>query len=101
MTICYNAECPVRPSDGECGCTQLCDRFMSHGAKVITSDKTEVVYDVPETSNKTTPLNGGCITGKSPSGHCGSAAFCPGPHRCCASCKEDCNIRCGFLEQGV
>lgn len=97
MALCFNHECPVRPRSGECGCTQMCDRYMSHNAVITTSNKTETVCDAPETSNRTTPLNGGCITGKSPTGHCGAAAFCPENYRCCASCKEDCNIRCGYI----
>lgn len=62
MAMCFNHECSVRPKDGECGCTQMCDRFMSHDAVIITSNKTAAVCDVPETSDRTTSLNGGCIT---------------------------------------
>lgn len=40
-------------------------------------------------------INNNCITGLSPTGHCGSAAYCPEEHKCCAACKLDCNIRCG------
>ena len=42
-------------------------------------------------------MNNECITGLSPRGHCGSAAYCPEPYDCCAKCKKDCNIRCGHL----
>ena len=42
-------------------------------------------------------MNDKCITGLSPLGHCGAAACCPEPYDCCAKCKEDCNIRCGYL----
>ena len=40
-----------------------------------------------------------CVTGMNPYGHCGSAACCPEPYRCCAACHEDCNIRCGYTEK--
>lgn len=40
-----------------------------------------------------------CVTGRNPYGHCGSAACCPEPVRCCAGCPEDCNIRCGWIEK--
>ena len=40
-----------------------------------------------------------CITGKSSSGFCGAAAYCDEPAQCCAACKKDCNIRCGWLEE--
>lgn len=40
-----------------------------------------------------------CITGKSSSGFCGAAAYCNEPVQCCAACKKDCNIRCGWLEE--
>lgn len=40
-----------------------------------------------------------CITGKSSSGFCEAAAYCDEPVQCCAACKKDCNIRCGWLEE--
>ncbi len=40
-----------------------------------------------------------CITGKSQSGICGAAAYCDMAHKCCAQCPDDCNIRCGWLEE--
>ena len=43
-------------------------------------------------------MNNSCITGLSPSGHCGGAACCSTPYKCCAACPEDCNSRCGWLE---
>lgn len=45
--------------------------------------------------SRTTPL---CITGKSKSGQCGHAAFCDTGRVCCAGCKRDCNMRCGWLD---
>lgn len=39
-----------------------------------------------------------CVTGKSGNGHCGAAAYCPEPYKCCAECPESCNIRCGWID---
>lgn len=43
------------------------------------------------------PLNDSCITGMSPSGHCGSAAYCDNDATCCLQCDDDCSIRCGWI----
>lgn len=40
-----------------------------------------------------------CITGKSNSGICGAAAYCDTEYKCCAQCPDDCNGRCGWLEE--
>ena len=40
-----------------------------------------------------------CITGKSKSGLCGAAAYCNKGVSCCLECAEDCNGRCGWLEE--
>lgn len=43
-------------------------------------------------------MNENCITGASQTGHCGTAYYCPEPYDCCAAClKDDCNIRCGWI----
>ena len=43
-----------------------------------------------------------CGTGYSPSGHCGAAFYCEEPYHCCAACRQNCNMRCGWLpERGV
>ena len=39
------------------------------------------------------------ITGKSKSGICGAAAYCGTEYNCCAQCPDDCNSRCGWLEE--
>lgn len=50
-------------------------------------------------TGKTAPaLNVSCITGMSPSGHCGAAACCANECTCCLQCSEDCNMRCGFID---
>ena len=43
-------------------------------------------------------LNNSCITGMNPSGHCGAAACCSNECTCCLQCSEDCNMRCGFID---
>ena len=44
-----------------------------------------------------TPPKDACITGWSGSGRCGAAYYC-GKQDCCVFCKEDCNIRCGWID---
>lgn len=44
-------------------------------------------------------LNNSCKTGMSPTGHCGAAACCSEDVDCCLNCGEDCNSRCGYLEE--
>ena len=46
-------------------------------------------------------MNNDCITGFSPSGHCGGAACCSEPYACCADCPEPCNSRCGWIEEAM
>ncbi len=43
--------------------------------------------------------NGSCITGLSPSGHCGAAHYCDQPYDCCQDCPEYCNVRCGWIKE--
>ncbi len=43
-------------------------------------------------------MNESCITGASPTLHCGAAACCAAPYDCCATCPLDCNSRCGWLD---
>lgn len=43
--------------------------------------------------------NGACITGLSPTGHCGAAACCSTEYACCSQCPEPCNCKCGFLDE--
>lgn len=40
-----------------------------------------------------------CITGKSKSGICGTAAYCSTDYNCCAECDQSCNSRCGWLDE--
>ena len=61
-----------------------------------------VSIDVPEKPKKKDnemPGPAKCITGKSKSGICGAAAYCDTEYKCCAQCPDDCNSRCGWLEE--
>lgn len=61
-----------------------------------------VPVDTPEkTKKKDNEVSGPtkCITGKSKSGICGAAAYCDTEYKCCAQCTDDCNGRCGWLEE--
>lgn len=53
-----------------------------------------------EAAPKKTPIERGCITGKNPNGTC-SCCGNGGTVDCCAQCKEDCNIRCGWLDEDI
>lgn len=57
------------------------------------------LFDLTQPEESKNPLNGKCITGKSPSGHCGAAAYCSEPYDCCAACPDPCNSRCGWLDE--
>lgn len=61
-----------------------------------------VSVDIPEKPKKKDDEVSGptkCITGKSKSGICGAAAYCDTEYKCCAQCPDDCNSRCGWLEE--
>ena len=60
-----------------------------------------VSIDAPEKPKKKDnemPGPAKCITGKSESGICG-AAYCDTEYKCCAQCPDNCNSRCGWLEE--
>ena len=54
-----------------------------------------VVEEEPE-NNMPGPAK--CITGQSGSGQCGAAAYCDKGYNCCSQCPDDCNGRCGWIE---
>lgn len=61
-----------------------------------------VSVDIPEKPKKKDNEVSGpakCSTGKSKSGICGAAAYCDTEYKCCAQCPDDCNSRCGWLEE--
>lgn len=47
---------------------------------------------------KVKPYQRGCVTGKNPNGTCACCGN-EGTVECCASCLEDCNSRCGWLDE--
>lgn len=55
--------------------------------------------DAPEKKENEMPGPAKCITGKSGLGICGAAAYCDTEFKCCAQCPDDCNSRCGWLEE--
>lgn len=57
--------------------------------------------DVSNLTPKKFPLNEGCITGMSPTGHCGAAACCDEPFTCCLQCPYPCNSQCGWSNADV
>ena len=57
------------------------------------------LFDMTQPEEPKGALNGKCITGKSPTGHCGAAAYCSEPYDCCAACPDPCNLRCGWLDE--
>lgn len=74
--------------------------WESHG-EPFDFDDVQIVnwIPMPKLPEKPKPAtNDSCITGMSPSGHCGAAAFCPSECTCCLQCSEDCNMRCGFID---
>lgn len=71
-------------------------QWLLCGLPIDDADFTVVCWtEYPELPKS--PLNSACITGMSPSGHCGSAAYCDNDATCCLQCDEDCNIRCGWI----
>ena len=58
-----------------------------------------VSVDIPEKPKKKELGPAKCITGKSKSGICGAATYCDTEYKCCAQCPDDCNGRCGWLEE--
>ena len=59
--------------------------------------KKSVATSQPVPEKKVLPYQRGCITGKSPNGTC-VCCGCNETVECCADCKEDCNGKCGWIE---
>lgn len=66
--------------------------------EVSDSDTIDTAQDVSD-SDTEAPLNDGCITGMSPTGHCGAALYCSEDCTCCLQCENPCNARCGWIEE--
>lgn len=76
-----------------------CLRKMKQEAREREEAKNQYSLFPGEGAGSSSPLNGACVTGLSPYGHCGAAAYCPEPYDCCAACQKPCNIRCGWLKK--
>lgn len=67
----------------------------------IKTHDTTTVSDVEETGQEIEQnYPAKCITGKSRSGICGAAAYCSENYSCCAECDQNCNGRCGWIDNG-
>lgn len=67
----------------------------------IKTHDTTTVSDVEETGQEIEQnYPAKCITGKSKSGICGAAAYCSENYSCCAECDQNCNSRCGWIDDG-
>lgn len=69
--------------------------IKKYGKKQKQVKTASVVEEEPE-NNMPGPAK--CITGQSGSGQCGAAAYCDKGYNCCAQCPDDCNGRCGWIE---
>ena len=78
------------------------DEEENEETKEIETPDTYAVSDLEEKREEEQEIEqdypAKCITGKSKSGICGAAAYCSSNHRCCAECDEDCNSRCGWID---
>ena len=67
----------------------------------IKTHDTTTVSDVEETGQEIEQnYPAKCITGKSKNGICGAAAYCSENYSCCAECDQNCNSRCGWIDDG-
>ena len=82
-----------RPGSGTDCAHECCWECVKHGACKLECNSSADRPEVEEGQHwpKT------CITGKSKYGNCN----CCGANgvKCCAECKEDCNCRCGWLDE--
>lgn len=67
----------------------------------VKTHDTTTVSDVEETGQEIEQnYPAKCITGKSKNGICGAAAYCSENYSCCAECDQNCNSRCGWIDDG-
>lgn len=69
--------------------------IAKYGKKKKPVKTASVAREEPEDA---IPRPAKCITGQSGSGQCGAAAYCDKGYNCCAQCPDDCNGRCGWIE---
>lgn len=70
--------------------------IKKYGKKQKQVKTASVVEEEPE-NNMPGPAK--CITGQSGSGQCGAAAYCNKGYNCCSRCSDDCNSRCGWIQE--
>lgn len=70
--------------------------IKKYGKKQKQVKTASVVEEEPE-NNMPGPAK--CITGQSGSGQCGAAAYCNRGYNCCSQCPDDCNGRCGWIQE--
>lgn len=74
------------------------------GSTLLDEGFVEIVGWIPKPDLPATvhsACNASCITGISPSGHCGAAAYCNSEYTCCLQCPEECNGRCGWIDDAA
>lgn len=73
-----------------------CEEVMLETDKVVEVQEKIQEPEKPELEQDLKPYQRGCITGASPYGICS----CCGAEgvKCCAACKKDCNVRCGWYQ---
>lgn len=73
-----------------------CEELMLETHKVVEVQEKIQESKKPEPEQDLKPYQRGCITGASPYGICS----CCGAEgvKCCAACKKDCNVRCGWYQ---
>lgn len=96
VMVCYCDDCGAASADmhwdGE--------KWLEFGEPLLEDAKVFTWIRRPNELLGDYPLSGSCITGLSPSGHCGAAAYCEKPYECCCECPDDCNSRCCWIEEG-
>ena len=70
--------------------------IAKYGKKKKPAKTASVVEEEPEDA---IPWPVKCITGQSESGICGAAAYCDKGYKCCSQCSDDCNGRCGWIQE--
>ncbi|MGM9669734.1 MAG: ParB/RepB/Spo0J family partition protein [Faecousia sp.] len=95
VMVCYCDDCGASSADmhwdGE--------KWLEFGEPLLEDAKVLTWIHRPHELLVDYPLNESCKTGLSPSGHCGAAAYCEKPYECCCECPDECNSRCGWIDE--
>lgn len=96
LLVRYDADCPACLEDWEWNNE---DGWQDEFAQ-LEDELVEILgwIPMPKLPAKVHTSSCSCITGMSPTGTCGAAAFCNKEHTCCLQCDEDCNGRCGWID---